>query len=83
MAQSVPFFESHTLAQIKGMVTSYLRGGNRRTSTLPQIDGLVCRARDNRIAPAKITSAVLEGVLASPNRFSKKAEDLKRRFAEA
>lgn len=77
------FFETHTLGQIKGMVASYLRGGNRRTSTLPQIDGVVRRAKDNRIASAKIGSTVMEAVLASPNRFSSKAEEVKQRFAQA
>jgi hypothetical protein len=73
--------QRHTVAQIRGMVASYLRGGKRRNSTLEEIDGVKRRAEQNGITPIETNAAISAAILMSPNWASAKAEQLRRRYS--
>lgn len=68
---------------IAGMVSSHLRGGTRRKSTLAEIDGAKNRLRWYGFTDAQIHAAISRGIKRSPNRDSVEAQLLRSRYLTA
>lgn len=78
MEDSFIFLERHSLAQLKGMVQSNLRGENRRRSTIDEIVGFKRRVQEYGINHALIDNSIIVAIDSSPNCNTEKAQALRR-----
>ena len=75
--------EEWSLACLKGTLDSYLRPGSVRKVSLQQFDGLKRRVQTSYgVGEEKIKEAIAAAIDASPNRDSKRAEEIRRRYLD-
>jgi len=67
---------------IERMVSSYLRGGNMRKSSLIEIEGAKRRLELYGIPKAQIIRAIGSGIEESPNSNSPQATELRKRYLQ-